>query len=95
MKAFKTIGLTILGLTLIAGYTVKQYENNQANRIINSKLDQTIKQDSITNARITKIYRDFHNKYAPVLREDYCKEVRKHIDKTHSPNHFTCKWVKG
>ncbi len=91
---YKAIGIAI-GFLLVMIVTVicsdKIIENQET---IITNQETIIKNDSITNARITKFNRANSTDFLHMHRDDYCKTVREHIDKTHTPNHLTCKYLK-
>ena len=90
MKTTNLILTVIMFGMLIAGYVLQNIENEE----IKANQETIILNNSITNERITKFNRQNSTDFVQMWRKDYCKEVRKHIDKTHSPNHLTCKDYK-
>ena len=93
MKTTKTITTAILVIQLFVGLKLHNIENEI--KEVNQNQKTIIQNDSITNARITDVNRKFYSTFSLITHEDNCKTVKDHINKTHTPNHLTCKHLKN
>ena len=91
MKTTNLILTVIMFGMLVTGYVLQNIENEE----IKANQETIILNNELTNERITKFNRQNSTDFVQMHRIDYCKDVRNHIDKTHSPNHLTCKDYKA